>query len=47
MYYKGKVFEYLALTEAIHAYPDRPKNMDALLGAANSLVSALDQPCST
>jgi hypothetical protein len=46
MYYKGKVFEYPALTEAIRAYPDRPKNMDALLGAATSLVSALDQPCS-
>jgi hypothetical protein len=44
-YYERKVFEYPTLKEAIRAYPDRPKNLDTLLGAAVLLVEALDEPC--
>jgi len=43
-YYRGKVFEYPAVGEALSAYPRMPP-VEALFEVAASLVEALRNPC--
>ena len=43
-YYFEKVFEYPALMEALRGNPGLP-SADVLIGAAEALVSALQEPC--
>lgn len=43
-YYRDKVLEYPAITEAIRAYPGMP-NANVLIEAAELLVLALREPC--
>jgi HEPN domain-containing protein len=43
-YYREKVLEYPALSEAVHAYPKMP-NTPILIEASELLVTSLHQPC--
>lgn len=45
-YYRDKVFEYPALVLALKAYPDWP-DIDLIITGAETLVAALQEPCST
>jgi hypothetical protein len=43
-YYRGKVFEYPAIGEAVRGYPSLPK-LEVLIEAATLLVDSLAQSC--
>jgi len=43
-YYKGKVFEYPALFEAVRGFPEMP-DIDLLFSAVKALVEVLREPC--